>query len=105
MRPLFLLTSFFISPAALHAAIRTDNFENLVRDLSSHIIGPLFILVLGGILVVFLFGLAKFIFSLGNAEDADEGKDLMFWGIIALFVAFSFWGLVTIISNTFGLAE
>lgn len=104
MRLLFLLAALFFGSAAVYAApIRTGTFGELVQGVSSLIIGPLFVLILGGILIVFLFGLAKFIFSLGNTEDVEEGKQLMFWGIVALFVAFSFWGLVAILSRTIGM--
>jgi phosphate starvation-inducible membrane PsiE len=105
MRSLLLLAALFLSPSVLYAAparVRTGTFEELARDISSLIIGPLFVLILGAILIVFLFGLAKFIFSLGNTEDIEDGKRLMVLGIIALFVAFSFWGLVAMLSATFG---
>jgi len=65
------------------------------------IINPIFSLVIGAIVLMFLFGLAKFAFSLGNTESLEQGRQFMFWGIVALFIAFAFWGLVAILSNTF----
>ena len=48
------------------------------------------IIVAGIALLVFFFGLMKFIFKLGGDEDAvKEGKTLMIWGIVALFVMVS----------------
>ena len=52
--------------------------------------------VVGGLaLLVFLWGLAKFIFHVGGDEKAvEEGKRVMKWGLLALFVGFSVWGIV-----------
>ena len=53
------------------------------------------IIVAGIALLVFFFGLMKFIFKLGGDEDAvKEGKTLMIWGIVALFVMVSVWGII-----------
>ena len=61
--------------------------------------------VVGGMaLVVFLWGLAKFIFHVGGDEKAvDEGKRVMKWGLLALFVAFSVWGIVVFFQNELNL--
>lgn len=56
--------------------------------------------VVGGLcLLVFVYGLAKFIFNSGDEDKVDEGKQLMFWGVIALFVMVSVWGLITFLHN------
>ena len=36
-------------------------------------------------------------------EDKETGKQIMIWGIIALFVMVSVWGLVNVLSNTTGI--
>jgi fumarate reductase subunit D len=101
IKRIFALTSVFIfsvTPLVAHA--QPTDFAGLV-GLIIGIINPLFLLVLGGIVLVFLFGLAKLTFSLGDVKNVEEGKQLMFWGIVGLFVAFSFWGLVALLTNTF----
>ncbi|MEX0933567.1 MAG: hypothetical protein WDZ74_02310 [Candidatus Paceibacterota bacterium] len=92
--------AIFFSLTPLVAYAQPANFAELV-NLIIGIINPLFTLILGGIVLVFLFGLARFVFSLGDAKSVEEGKQLMFWGIIGLFVALSFWGLVALLTNTF----
>jgi hypothetical protein len=54
--------------------------------------------------IVFVYGVVKFI---GNEESAEkeDGKQFMLWGVIALAVMFSVWGLVRIFNNTFGVAN
>ncbi|MES2023207.1 MAG: pilin [Patescibacteria group bacterium] len=53
--------------------------------------------------IVFMWGVIQYV--IGGQEEAkkDKGKQFMFWGIIALFVAVSVWGLVGILTGTFNL--
>lgn len=65
-------------------------------------------IVAGLALVVFFYGLAKFIHSLqsGNDTGVSEGKEVMKWGIVALFVMISVWGIVFFLTNdVFGLSS
>ena len=45
--------------------------------------------------------MAKFILAAGSEEGRKEGRNIMIWGIIALFVIVSVWGLVQVLNNTF----
>jgi len=55
--------------------------------------------------IVFLYGIADaYIFSKGDAAKVAEGHKLILWGIIAFVVMISLWGLVNVVSNTFGLS-
>lgn len=54
-------------------------------------------------LLVFLWGLVRFIFA--GAEAKEEGKSLMIWGIVALFVMVSVWGLVRFIGNALDIEQ
>ncbi len=55
-------------------------------------------------ILVFVYGIVKFIGSEESAEKED-GKQFMMWGIIALAVMFSVWGIVKILGNTFGVTN
>jgi hypothetical protein len=52
--------------------------------------------------LIFFWGLVKFIYHMGGDGDGETGKELMIWGIIALFVMFSLWGIVNIIAPLIG---
>jgi hypothetical protein len=54
--------------------------------------------------LVFIYGVVKFIGTEESAEKED-GRQFMIWGIVALAVMFSIWGLVTILGNTFGVSN
>ncbi len=56
------------------------------------------LLMLGGI-VVFLYGTTNNIFKTANGETRDM-KNYLLWGIGALFIMFSVWGILSILQNT-----
>ena len=71
----------------------------LVSDVRQ-IIDTLIIIVAGIALLVFFWGLAKFILKVGGDEEAvKEGKTLMIWGVVALFVMVSVWGIIRVIQG------
>lgn len=54
--------------------------------------------------VYFIWGVITYV--IGNDEEAkSRGRNAMIWGIIGLLVVVSIWGLVSILKNTFGLAN
>jgi hypothetical protein len=54
------------------------------------------------ILLVFLWGIAKFVLSVGE-EGKTEGKELLMWGTIALFIASSVWGISAYLREVIGV--
>ena len=56
-------------------------------------------------LLFFLWGLAKYIFAAGNEEAKESGKRIMIWGIIALFIMASVWGIVAFLQDLFGVTD
>ena len=56
-------------------------------------------------LFAFFWGLAMFIFNSGNEEGRKQGSKIMIWGIIALFVMVSVWGLVKVLGTTFNVQQ
>ncbi|MEN9852406.1 MAG: hypothetical protein RI996_349 [Candidatus Parcubacteria bacterium] len=55
-------------------------------------------------LAVFFWGLVTYIFKLGNGKG-EEGKNLMIYGIIALFIMVSIWGIITFIGTFLGVNQ
>lgn len=52
--------------------------------------------------LVFFWGLAKFIFQAGDSKSHESGKELMKWGIITLFVMISLMGILSFLSGELG---
>ena len=77
------------------------SFKQVV-DTSIVPLGDLVITLLyGAATILFLFGVLRYFFVSGASaeEGRQKGKQHMFWGIIALVVLFSVWGLVRILLN------
>lgn len=48
-------------------------------------------------LLFFFWGVAKYIWSEGQSKE--DGRKIMIWGIVALFVMSSVWGIIAFIQN------
>ncbi len=60
-------------------------------------------LVLAAALLVFIWGVIKYVIAAGDSNEREEGRKFMLYGIIGLFVMVSIWGLVSVLINTFNL--
>lgn len=56
-------------------------------------------------LIYFIWGLAEYILAAGDPEKKSEGKTRMIYGVIALFVIVSIWGLVGFLGNVLGVGQ
>lgn len=55
-------------------------------------------------ILVFVWGIVKFIFNANDTVEREKGKQLMIGGIIAFFVLVSLWGIVAfVLVDTFGI--
>lgn len=99
-KQLIKITSILTIFAPVSVFARATSFEALVNQLIGYIrlLVP-FIISLA--LLLFLWGIFKLVFTTGSDRDLEEAKKFMFWGIVALFVMFSVWGLVQILTKTF----
>ncbi len=95
---LLLIISLFFFPNLVRALTLGEIFTNLTKTLLVPIGGFL----ITGTFVVFLWGLVKYMYSLGEKEKV-EGRWLMVWGVVALFVMGSVWGLVWALNDTLGI--
>ena len=79
-----------------------QNFSDLI-DVFMELIQAALPVIAALALLVFLWGLVRFIFRVSGDEKAvDEGKNLMKWGLIALFILVSFWGIIEIVHEDVG---
>ena len=84
------------------SAQQLGNLGNLVEQLG-RIIDKLIPIVFSIALLVFFWGLAKYILAAGSEEAKDQGRRIMIGGIIALFVMASIWGIVYFIGQALGI--
>lgn len=78
----------------LPTMVSASGIKDLINALGG-LIDTLIAILVALALAVFIWGLVKFIWRLGgDEEEVKEGKKLMVWGIVALFVMLSVWGIV-----------
>jgi hypothetical protein len=97
----YVIAALTFAPAIAFAQ-SLGNLETLLRSIGRLIDIALPIVVAIGLLA-FFWGLVKFIFA--GEEAKKEGQSLMIWGLVALFVMVSVWGLVRFIGNAVGIGQ
>lgn len=51
-------------------------------------------------ILAFFWGLVLYIFSQGNEEKKKDGKGIMLWALVALFIMASVWGIIGLAQRT-----
>lgn len=93
----FLSPVAFLLPRIAYAAPGT--FAELVNLLIG-LINPA-ASILGSIAVcIFLWGIVKYIWSAGD-EGHEQGRTLILWGLVGLFVMVGVWGLARVVISVF----
>ncbi len=90
--------------AATNVATNITYFDTIVDSIGGIISTLIPIVVALGILF-FIWGLVQFIFASGDEAAKDEGKRKMIWGVVALFVIVSVWGLVALLNQLTGVNQ
>jgi uncharacterized membrane-anchored protein len=77
-------------------------FKDIVNSFTDIVL--LLVPVVAGIaLLVFFWGLVKFIANVsGDAKAVADGRNLMVWGLIALFAMIAVWGILAFFSGELG---
>jgi len=88
-------------PVIAFAAIR-GNLNDLVKVIIYYLNSGL-VLMMAFAVVMFTFYVVKY-YVMPN-EDRTEGNTYVMYSIIGFFVILSFWGLVNILQNSFGLGN
>lgn len=101
----FLLSILTLALAPVLAGAQQAPIARTVDGLLAYLIylgGRIMPLLILGALVLFLFGVVKTFFW-NSGADKESGKSFILWGIVALFVMVSVWGLVNVLRGTFSL--
>lgn len=90
---------YMLLPQVSFAAF--DKVKSLLRDFKS-VLDLLIPITFALALLFFFYGLADFIRT-ASEKTKEEGKNRMKWGIIALFVMISIWGIIGYIGDSLGI--
>lgn len=96
------LLFFSIFSFASGADIQTPNTVNDIFYIftEGNLTGFLTVLITVG-MVTFLAGVVKFVGAGDNEEKRSQGRMVMIYGIVVMFVIFGMWGFVNILTQSF----
>lgn len=100
--PTFLSLITLLFPSML-VAQTPQNFRQ-VSDLFVDLLTSLIPILVGGAMLVFFWGLIKYLTKINDANAHKQGKDLMLWGIVTIFVMLSLWGIVRFMQRSIGIS-
>jgi len=79
-----------------------EGIKGIIGAASNIITSTLIPLAFALCLLYFFWGVAKYIREGASSDKAaEEGRRIMTWGIVGLFVAFSIWGIIKFIQGEF----
>ena len=88
---------------ALAQDINTERgLGDFIQDVLVFINAYIIPLIIALAVLVFIWGVLKYVISKDD-DTKKEARGVMIWGIIAIFVMVSVWGLVNLLGNTFSL--
>lgn len=96
----FIAGALLMSPFVSFATTPLEQTVSTFGDLVNQLVPIMIVLAV----LVFFWGLVKYIASAGDEAAKESGKNLMIWGMIALFVMVAFWGILGYIQSTLGLS-
>lgn len=96
MKKILPIILLLISPFTVFAV---GTFQDLMTTFQG-VISPLVPLIVSLGVLIFFWGLIKYIRSADDPKTREEGRQLIIYGVIAIFVMISMWGLVNVIVDT-----
>ncbi|MBP9749430.1 MAG: hypothetical protein KBD21_01770 [Candidatus Pacebacteria bacterium] len=96
------LLVFVLTPSVVAHAQNTEWIDTLASE-ALEAIGAVIPALAGLALALFIWGGVVMLASQGSDESRKEGQTRMLWGLIALFVLVSVWGLVQLVQVFFGV--
>lgn len=93
------------APSERLSAIITnmDDFHAFLTKIETEILTPIIAVIALAALILFVFGIVKFIANAGDAKKRAEGQQQMFWGIIGLAIMFGANAIIAVIKHTIGV--
>ena len=102
-KPLLLFTSVvgLCTPVLAYAAL--DGIKGFLGDMKT-ILNLTIPVVFGLAMIYFFWGVGQFILKSGDETGRKEGRQKMLWGVVALFVMFSIFGILHFIGNSLDIS-
>ncbi len=92
-----IITTFLLPAIAFAATL-----DSLLNALIS-VVQTIIPVIMACAVLVFFWGIVKFVNNAGDEKAVEEGKSLMLWGMIGLFVMVALWGIIGYFQQQLGL--
>ncbi len=99
LRRALVVGSVYTLPLVAVAATAPTDFKGLAK-LAVDLLNAATVLAVGLGVLYYLWGVASSIKDGGSAKGWEKFRTQVVWGLIALFVMFSIWGILRILTNT-----
>ena len=78
-----------------------QDIQNILNEVNSFFqnVAPV---LLGVLVLLFLWGLTKYVLQTDSVEGKESAKNIMIWGLVTIFIIVTMWGLVGILIDLFG---
>lgn len=101
MKKVIFLSSILGFVPFVTFAADMKSLTGIINFLSDTLAKGVLPLLIGIAVVAFVYGIIEYFLNPDNEEKRKKGKSFILWGLIALFVMVSFWGIVGVLQNTF----
>lgn len=102
MKKIFPIILFFIPLVSFAQA--PSSYKGLIELLIGFL--PTLVLIIGMIILLyFVWRTATFILTAGGPDTREKAKRHFLWGILALFVTLTLYGIISFILNEFGFGD
>ena len=103
-------TSTAATKSTDHVGLIGDNISGagkLIQNINTNIFGNLVTLLSSVAFALFLFGLVRFIYDRSSGDDTrlQKDKEAMMWGLVALFILISVWGIIKMFQGFLGIGD
>ena len=76
------------------------NFANNILKTANLLVTLSFVVAL----LVFAYGIIRFLFAAGDANGVSQAKGYILWGVVGMAVLASIYGIIVFIQNFFGIS-
>lgn len=97
------LALFLPSFALAQATLYNSTFRNVILG-AVNVLKSVVPILVSISFAMFFWGVAKFILNSNNSAERQNGRRYMFGAVIAIFILFSFVGIITFIQAQFGFS-
>jgi hypothetical protein len=96
----FIIPALAFAPflASAQTVGNLSGFSSLLKSIGG-LISTALPIVIGLALLGFFWGLAMFVFNAADEGKRAEARQIMIWGVVALFAMTAVWGLVNFFSQ------